>query len=176
MKTGVLNLILMIFVAINLSGCGNLSPRQRQIIDNTNGKIGEMENLTNSMKNEINGLKSQADIQNSKLEHVQQGLANYQSHNENSGVQILSGSGGVVCAIIIMVCLTMIILHYRGESIKNAKTADILAERIVENNDLNLEDSIFQACLHSSVEANVLNLMKKHQTKKAIRLRNQSTS
>ena len=60
--------------ALFMSGCGNLSPRQQQEIDNQNGRIGEIENLANSIKAEVGTLHTQNDIQDSEIGQMQQGL------------------------------------------------------------------------------------------------------
>lgn len=159
-------LILALLCAASLtwtSGCGNLSPRMQPKIDNQQGKINELENLANSLKAEIGKLQNQAEIQNSQLDRVQQGLANYQSNNQNSGVQILSGSGGLLIALFGMVFGTIIALAYRTEAKKQEKTANLLAERIVIQNDPELTNQVFQAALYSEIEENVLKLVKKHQ-------------
>lgn len=150
---------------VGFSGCGNLSPRQDQKIDNTDGKIDEIKNNQNGIMAEIGTLKNQSDIQNSKLDKVQQGMVNLQSVNENSGIQIFSGPGGLMVAVICLVCATILILHYRSQSKIQEKTANILAERIVSKDDPHLEDAVFQAAMYTNVEENVLNLMKKHKTK-----------
>ena len=146
-----------------LPGCGNLSPRQEQQIDNQNGKIGEIENLANSMKAEVGNLKTQNDIQDSKIGQMQQGLANWQSNYENSGVQILSGPGGITVALIGLLVVSVIAIHYRGASKKYEKTSEILAEKITSRDDPQLEDEVFQAAMYTDVEENVLRVMSKHQ-------------
>jgi hypothetical protein len=147
---------------IFISGCGNLSPRQQQDIDNQNGKIGEIENLANSMKAEVGNLKTQNDIQDSEIGQMQQGLANWQSNYENSGVQIFSGPGGIMVALIGLLVVSTIAVHYRGASKKHEKTSEILAERIINRDDPQLEDEVFQAAMFTDVEENVLKVMKKH--------------
>jgi predicted PurR-regulated permease PerM len=123
-----------------LPGCGNLSPRQEQEIDNQNGKIGEIENLANSIKAEVGNLKAQNDIQNSQLEKIQQGLVNMQSIHENSGVQILSGPGGLLFAIIALIVVTVLVLHYRSVAKVQQKTAEILAQSITARREPELEE------------------------------------
>jgi predicted PurR-regulated permease PerM len=160
---------IILFIAVVcaiLPGCGNLSPRQQQKIDNQNGKIGEIETMANSMKAEVGNLKANADIQNSKLDRIQNGLANIQAnvenHNENSGVQILSGSGGLMI-IALAIFGGIMSLYYRYHGKKSEKTANLLAERIVTRNDPVLVDNVFQAAMYSDVEEHVLNLIKKKQ-------------
>lgn len=158
----VLSIILLFPGCGNLSPRDNLSPRQEQEIDNQNGRIQEMENMANSMKLELGKLQSQAEIQNSRLEEIQQGLANFQSNNENSGIQILSGPGGLIVTFVGLLCVAIIALSYRSEAKKQEKVANILAERIVRQSDPVLEDQVFQAAMYTDVEEDVLRLVKKH--------------
>jgi len=155
---------LVAFCVLFLSGCGNFSPRQEQEIDNQNGKIGEIENMANSMKAEIGNLKQQNDIQNSQLDRMQQGVVNLQSNYDNSGVQILSGPGGLIFSIIAVLAISVIAVHYRGASKKAEKTADMLAEKIVEMDNPYLEDQVFRAAMYTDVEENVLRVIQKHQS------------
>ena len=145
-----------------ISGCGNLSPRQQQEIDNQNGRIGDIENLANSIKTEIGNLKNQNEIQNSQIGQMQQGLANYQSNYENSGIQIFSGPGGITVAILSLLVISTIAVRYRSASKKHKKTSEILANRIINKGDPQLEDEVFQAAMFTDVEENVLKVMTKH--------------
>jgi hypothetical protein len=147
------------------SGCGNLSPRQQNEIDNQNGKIGDIDNLANSLKAEIGKLQNQNDISNSRLDRFQQGLANFQSTNENSGIQILSGPGGLLVGLVGLLGVGVIAMHYRSQAKMHEKTADILAERVVGRFDDQLTDDVFQAVMHTNAEGNMLKLVKKHQLK-----------
>ena len=165
------------FVAIlclaGMSGCGNLSPRLDpkldQQLNNQNGKIDEIKNNQNGVMAEIGTLKQQAEIQNSKLDKVQQGLANLQinNSNENSGLQILSGSGGLMVGVIGVVGLCIVVMYYRSLAKMHEKTANILAERVFNMNDPALEEAVFQAAMHTDVEENVLKLFKKNKGLKA---------
>lgn len=161
-----LTLIIALLGSLFVCGCGNLSPRNEQRIDNQDGKIDDIRSNQNGVMAEIGKLKNDAEILNSRLEKVQQGVvnlqSNYESSYENSGVQVFSGPGGIMTAIVGFVCSTIIILHYRSVAKKNEKTANILAERIVNQNDPDLEEAVFQAALHTNVEENVLGLIKKH--------------
>lgn len=147
---------------LTISGCGNLSPRHEQKIDNTNGKIGEVETLQNSMKLELGKLQSQAEISNSRLDRIQQGLVNIQKTEENNGVQILSGSGGIIAAIVGFTCISIVLMYYRSLAKAHEKTANLLAERIVTHGDPVLINSVFEASLHTNVQENILSLIKKH--------------
>lgn len=158
-------LALALVCTLTLSGCRNFSPRQEQEIDNENGRIDDIENMANSMKNEMGNLETQAEIQNSKLDKIQQGLANFQTNNDNSGVQILSGPGGLIISIVAILSICVITLHYRSVAKINRQTADILAERIASREDPQLEEEVFQAAMHTPAEENMLNIMKKHKKK-----------
>jgi hypothetical protein len=150
------------FLICLIVGCGNLSPRQDQEFNNQGGKIDEIKNNQNGVMAELGTLKNQAEIQNSELEKIQQGMLNLQSNYENNGVQVFSGPGGLIVSILALMCGTIILLHYRNVAKIQEKTANILAERIANSEDPSLEDSVFQAAMYTNVEENVLNLMKKH--------------
>lgn len=159
-----LALVAAISLMAVLPGCGNLSPRQQQDIDNKNGKIQELENMANSLKIELGKVQSQNEIQDSQIGQMQQGLLNNQSNYENTGVQIFSGPGGIVVALAGIMAAVVIILHYRKVAKIQEKTADIMAQSIAEMNDPELEDNVFRACLHTETEENVLTLMRKHKS------------
>lgn len=147
-----------------MPGCGNLSPRQQQEIDNQNGKIGEIENLANSMKVEVGNLKTQNEIQNSQIGQMQQGMVNMQSNYENSGVQILSGPGGLIISVLAIMSATIMVLHYRGIAKVQTQAAEIMAQAIALHQDPQLEDNVFQAAMYTNAEEAVLKVMKKHIT------------
>jgi TolA-binding protein len=153
-----------------IAGCGNLSPRVnpklQQQIDNQNGKIGEIESIQNGIKNDMLNMKEANNLQNSKLDKVQSGLANVQNTNEFHGLTLFSGNGGLVTGIFGMAVLALIMFHYRGQAKAHEKTADLLAERIVNQKDPSLEDNVFKAAMYSEVEDKVYSLIKKHQVKR----------
>lgn len=151
-------------LCLAVQGCGNLSPRQDPEINDNQGQIGEIENLANSNKLELGTLQSQAEIQNSKLDKIQSGLNNFQTTNENSGVQILSGQGGLLISLFSVLAACIMVVRYRGQAKKQEKVANILAKRIVQWDEPKLEDEVFQAAMYTDVEANVLRLMKKHKS------------
>ena len=93
---------------------------------------------------------------------MQQGLVNNQSNFENSGVQILSGPGGLIVTILGLMAAVIMALHYRRVAKIQTKTADIMAQSIAERGDPVLEDNVFRACMYTETEENVLNLIKKH--------------
>lgn len=149
---------------LTAQGCGNLSPRQDPEINDNQGQIGKIENLANSNKLELGTLQSQAEIQNSKLDKIQSGLNNFQTTNENSGVQILSGQGGLLISLFAVLAACIMVVRYRKQAQKQEKVSNILAERIVQWDEPELEDKVFQAAMYTDVETNVLRLMKKHQS------------
>jgi hypothetical protein len=158
-------LVIAVFCALTVSGCRSLSPRQDQKLDNTSGKIDEIKNNQNGVMSELGTLKNQQEIQNSRLDRIQQGLMNIQNSYENSGIQIFSGPGGLIVAIIGLICGTVIILHYKQQAKQYEMTSKILAERIVNKNDPDLEEEVFQAAMYTNVEESILNFMNKAKAK-----------
>lgn len=156
-----MRLLTVIFLLFLVSGCRNFSPRIEPKIDNQNGKIGEVETMANSLKAEIGNLKTQAEIQNSRLDRIQNGLANLQQNNDNHGIQILSGPGGLVLGFLI-VCIATVV-YFRLNAIRNLKTANILAEKIVNAQNPKLIDSVFEAAAYTDVEDQILKLINKHE-------------
>jgi predicted PurR-regulated permease PerM len=151
------------------SGCGNLSPRVDpkldQKIDNQNGKIDEIKNNQNGIMGEIGTLKNQAEIQNSQLDKIQQGMFNLQSNSDNHGVQIFSGTGGLMLAAVFGVIIQIVLIfHYRSKAQMHEKTANILAERIVNRGDPELENAVFEAVLHTPVAENTLNIFRRQKS------------
>jgi outer membrane murein-binding lipoprotein Lpp len=151
------------------SGCARINPRidpkLDQKIDNQNGKIRDIESIQNGIKSDINGIKQNAEISNSKLDHVQNGLLNLQDSNRNSGIQIFSGSGGLVVGLCACVIIGFVALAYRRQAILHEKTADMLAARIVMQSNEHLEEDVFKAAMYTDVEEKVYSLIKKHQQK-----------
>ena len=158
-------LSLIILSSFLFTGCGNLSPRAPRI-NNQNGTIEELKNNQNGVIADLETLKNQQDIQNSRLDRIQQGILNLQNIYENSGVQILSGPGGTIVAIIGMGCLTIVVIHYRSKAKEYEKTANILAQKIVLMGDQNIEDSIFKSAMAQRCEGSVLKIFKKQKALK----------
>ena len=156
-------IFMFIFIILVMPGCGNLSPRQQQHINNQDGKIGEIDNLANSLKAEVGNLKTQNEIQNSKIGQMQQGMVNMQSNN--SGIQILSGPGGLTLSVIALISATMLALHYRGIAKVQTKTSEILAQTIAAHQDNQLNENVFHAAMFTDAEENILKLMNKHTIK-----------
>ena len=155
-------LVFAVFGLLILPGCGNLSPRQDQKINNQDGKIGEIETLSNAMKLDLMNLKTQNEMLNNKIGQMQQGMVNMQSSSDNTGVQILSGSGGLIVSIIALLVATVITLHYKGVAKVQTKTSEILAQAIAARQDDALEENVFQAASYTAAEENILKLMTKH--------------
>lgn len=158
---------LVLISCLFLTGCGNLSPRLRNEIDNQNGQIEELKNIQNGMNLELGKLRQEAEITNSNLEEVQQGVLNFNaklSSNENSGVQILQGDGALIL-IFGLAVIAMLLIHYRRLYKKNEKAANILAQQIASRDDPDLDDVVFQAAMYTDVEEEVYQLMNKHKKK-----------
>ena len=150
-----------------VSGCNNLSPRLEEQIDNQNGKIDEIRRVQNGISTELGNLRADNEITDSELEALQQGWVNLNarlSSNDNSGIQILQGDGALIM-IFSLAIVGMLLWHYRDKSKKSEKVAEILAQEIVSKKDPALEDKVFLAARHTSVEANVYHLMVKAQKK-----------
>jgi hypothetical protein len=155
-----------------VSGCGNLSPRispeLQEKIDNQNGKIGEIENNQNSIKNEMLNLKSQSEIHDSELREVQQGWLNLQrlfsSENNNSGVQIFSGPGGLIVALT-GICaagiLAVTTLYYKSNAEKHEKIVNILSDEILKSQNPKIQQEVFKAAMYTSVEEDILKILTK---------------
>jgi len=148
-----ITIIMLSALCLGISGCGNLSPRLdpelKQQIDNQNGRIEEIESNQNSIKNE--------------LESVQDGLINLSNQNSNSGLQILSGSGGLFLGLVGVLAIFVVMMHYRQKAVTAEKAADIMAENIVNTDDPDLNENVFKAAMYTDAEEKVYTLVKKHQ-------------
>ncbi len=148
---------LLITMALLLctTGCGNLSPRinpeLQEEINNQGGKIEELENLQNSMKNEI--LKNNQRLEG-ELQDVQQGMINLQ------GIQILSGPAGLGIAACLMV-IGLTIWYYREQAKKNEKIVNILTETIKGFQNPVLEEEVLKAAMFTAVEEDIYNRLYK---------------
>lgn len=162
----------LIVTTVGLSGCGNLSPRLDEKIDNQNGKIDEIRNNQNGLMLELGKLKQSAEIQNSQLKEVQQGMLNVNaavSKNENSGVQILQGDGALILVFSLGV-IGMLLYYYRDRAIQSEQTAEILAREVARYNSPILNDGILRAAMHTESEQQVFHLLTKHQQEIEIEL------
>ena len=156
--------MLLMLAVITLSGCmaakDNLSPfspraKMKQQMSNQNGKIGELETLNNAMKSEIGNVKSQAEIHARDIQAMQQGTLN----KTNTGVQILSGDGVLIVLMVLGSLALFFIFHYRNQSEKNKKTAEILAQQIRHYDNPEMADRVCMAALNTEVEQDVYHLM-----------------
>jgi hypothetical protein len=164
-------IIILAATLFALVGCGNLSPRQDQKINNQDGKIGDIETMSNSMKLELANLRNQNEMLNNKIGQMQQGMVNMQSSSDNSGIQIFSGSGGLIVAIIGLLAAVTLIIHYRGVAKLQTKTSEILAQTIAAHQDEQLEENVFQAASYTAAEETILKLMTKHKNLVAMSLK-----
>lgn len=155
--------ILAVLSLFTLTGCGNLSPRMNEKINNQGGKIEDMNSLQNSMQNRIGNLEAHNKIQDSKIGQLQEGYLNLQSNYQNSGVQILSGPGGIIVAVLGLVAGVVIASYFRSQAVRHEQASDILAEKIVQQNDPYLEDEVFKSAMYTNAEDIVLDVMAKHQ-------------
>jgi len=154
MKT--LTSILMVLVLF--SGCANFNPKSR--INNSNGKINDINNNQNGMMLELGKLKQDAEILNSKLKEVQNGLLNLNmaiSRNENTGIQVLQGDGSL---FLVFSCIALVCMFY-FKNRDNEDTMKLLAEKIMESQDENLQESVVDAAIEKNKGEKVLSLLKK---------------
>ena len=102
---------LLLMLLILLAGCARispLSPRLNQKIDNQQGQIEELKNNQNGVNLELGKIRS-----------------------SNSGVQILSGDGGLLLlCFVVFALLLLAILHYRSKAIKAEQSLCIMAQQI----------------------------------------------
>lgn len=144
-------------------GCADISPRYNPNIDNQSGKIDEIRNNQNGVMAEIGKLKQSAEIANSQLKEVQNGLLNVNaavSKNENSGIQILQGDGSLI--MIFSIVTIGMLLWYRDRAVKSEKTNDIMSKEIARFNNPALNDNILRAAMHTNCEKKVFHLLNKH--------------
>jgi len=148
----------LLIVLVLFSGCTNFNPKSR--INNSNGKINDINNNQNGMMLELGKLKQDAEILNSKLKEIQNGLLNLNmavSRNENTGVQILQGDGSL---FLIFSCVALICIFYFKNK-DNEDTIKIFAEKIMESPDENLQESVVDAAMAKNKGEKVLSLLKK---------------
>ena len=146
-----------------LMGCGNLSPRMEPKIDNQNGQIDEIKNNQNGVIAEIGKLRQMAEIQNSQLKEIQNGLLNVNaavSRNENSGVQILQGDGSLI--MVFSLGVIGMLLWYRQSAVRHEKISNILAKEVAKFNDPLLNDRILSSATKGKEEVTVLSLLQRH--------------
>lgn len=152
--------LLAIFLCLLLAGCG-FSPRMQNRYDNKNGKIDEIRENQNGIMLEIGKLRQNAEIQNSQLKEVQQGMLNLNAtgiRNENKGVQILQGDGALIL-IFALGTIGMLLFHFKKKADKSEQIAKIMAEEVMGMNDAKLNDNILRAAMHTNVETEVYRMM-----------------
>lgn len=157
------NIILSIILCFILVGCSNFNPRMQNRIDNKNGKIDEIKNNQNGLMLELGKLRQDAEIQNSQLKEVQQGMLNLNAtgiRNENKGVQILQGDGALI--LIFALGTVAMLLFYKRKSDKNEKIANIMAKEVMLLNDQKLNDKILNLSIKTKLEKDVYKMMFKH--------------
>lgn len=157
------NIILSIILCFILVGCSNFNPRMQNRIDNKNGKIDEIKNNQNGLMLELGKLRQNAEIQNSQLKEVQQGMLNLNAtgiRNENKGVQILQGDGALI--LIFALGTVAMLLFYKRKSDKNEKIANIMAQEVMLLNDQKLNDKILNSSMKTKLEKDVYKMMLKH--------------
>lgn len=156
--------ITTVLMIVGLSGCGfsPISPQLKQELDNTNGQIEEIKNNQNGIMTEIGKLNQKQDITAKNIENAQQGIVNLRG-NDNSGVQIFSGDGGIILFLAIICFSIILISYYRSKAVKSEKAADILAQSIAAQNNVDLENHVFMSALNTNVENEVYNLIVKNQ-------------
>lgn len=133
--------ILTSLMILSIVGCANISPRNRQNINNQGGETGDIQNNQQGFLLELGKMKQEIDIIGSKLQEVQEGLININaavSRNENSGVQILQGDGSL---ILVFSCAVLAFIFYQKNK-DNEKLLKILTNKIVERGDEKLTASI----------------------------------
>jgi len=156
MKQMLLLLVLIIFTP----GCANipLRPKLDQKLDNQNGEIDDIKNNQNGLMLDLIELKNKQDITARDVENFQQGLVN--KNNENTGIQIFQGDGGIVAGIAIIGILSIILMYYRNQSVKNKKVAKILAQQVKFYNDTELTESVYISALNTDVEKDIYYILK----------------
>lgn len=164
MKRILTGLFLFLFF-ISLNGCANFNPKLNNKIDNQNGKIDEIRNNQNGMMLEVGKLKQEANIQNSQLKEVQNGMLNLNAaitKNENSGIQILQGDGALILVFSLGV-IGMLLFYYRNKAVVNEKAAQIMAGELNRFNNPQLKEEVFRAALYSPAESKIYHLLTKFQ-------------
>jgi len=135
------NFVLMCFFLVLFSGCGNLSPRNKQNIKNPNGDV---QNNQQGFLLELGKMKQEVDIIGSRLKEVQEGLININaavSRNENSGIQILQGDGAL---FLVFSCVALVFIFYYKNR-ENEKLLKTVTNKIAEINDENLTNKVIDS-------------------------------
>lgn len=149
-------------------GCARLDPKinphNNTPINNTDGDV-EARNNQNGVMLELAKLNQKADLQNSQLKEVQNGLVNLNtslSRNENSGIQILQGDGALI--MVFSLAVIFLLFVYRNKAIKNEKISNLMAKEIARFNHGQLNDNVLYAAANEKCERKVFDLIKKNQS------------
>ena len=167
MKWKVLFLILILL----LPGCARISPFNPELenkINNQDGEIDDIKNNQNGFMLDLIDLENRQELNARDIENIQQGIIN--QNNENSGIQILQGDGGLIFAFGLITIFMILIFHYRSRARKSEKAAEIFAQQIANHSDLELENEIFLSAMNSEVEEEVYKLMVKNQANRRNRI------
>lgn len=138
------------------TGCGKISPvspELRQDLQNQNGQIEDIKSNQNGLMLELGKIRQQNEINTEKLDSFQQGAINIR--NQGDGLLIMIFAVATVAMILVY--------HYRTESLKHEKAADILAQQIAMHKDDELNEKVYLAALNTDVEKQVYRIMKKNQ-------------
>lgn len=150
--------ILPIFASLLLltAGCGKISPispELKQDIENQGGQIDDLRNNQNGLMIELGKVRQQNEITAEKIDNFQQGAINIRN----------TGDGLLVLIFAVAVVAMILVYHYRTESMKHAKTADILAQQVALHDDNELNEKVYMAALNTEVETQVYKVMQKNQ-------------
>lgn len=161
MKWAILVTFLFLF-----TGCADispLSPKLDQKIDNQDGQIEDIRSNQNGLMLELGKLRNQTDVNARDIGNMQQGVIN--QSNQNSGVQILQGEGPLILAFALGTIAMLLIYHYRTKAAKNEKVVELLSDQIALYDDVNLDNEVFMAALHTDVEGDIYRSIVKSQEK-----------
>lgn len=124
-----------------LAGCGNLSPR-----DNLSPRIDN--------KGQIDRVEQNQQLLRAEFEKF------LNRENNNSGVQILQGDGGLVLVFGLVTIFLILYYFYRtAESYR--KTAEILAEQISRADNPDLEEQVKKAAEYTDHEKRIIELLRR---------------
>lgn len=136
---------LTLLACLFLTGCGNLSPRDnlspKQDIQNQ-GRIDKIEQNQQLLRSEIDK------------------IALINRENNNQGVQILQGEGGLIL-IFGLVTIFLVLFYFYRTAESYRKTAEILAEQIARAQDDDLEENVIKAAEFTDQEERILALLRR---------------
>ena len=141
-----------------LTGCGNLSPKQS--LENS-GKIDELRQNQQGVMLDILKSQQKLELQARDIGNLQQGWVN--TSNQNSGVQILQGGGGLILIFAITTVGMILVYFYRTRAKKAEKVTELLTQKIALHYDLGLDNEIFAEAMGSDIESEVYHAMVKGQ-------------